>query len=113
MDSHVILSLVHVFAVAPLLVIIAKTQWIPPLVVAAIGAIITLYHAWKTYTKLAAGRSAWINIVHAAVIGPALVVKGLVPDAPRAVSELILMFAFAAAGYHAYYLLTPLVRAST
>lgn len=108
MSPHTILSLVHVFAVVPLLAVIAKTTWIPPLVVAAIGAFITVYHAYESYVKLRAGKAAWVNIIHAALVGPVLAYTGLarhLGDPPRWSSEVILMFAFAAAGYHTYYLI--------
>lgn len=104
MTPHTILSLVHIFVVAPLLFVIAKTTWIPPLVTAALGAIVTLYHAYKSYVKLSAGQTPWINLVHAILVGPTLLYKGLDPTAPRWVSEIILMFVFAAVGYHGYYL---------
>lgn len=107
MSSHTILSLVHILALAPLLFIIAKTEWIPPLVTAAIGAIITLYHAYKAYSKLTGGQAAWINLIHAIFVGPILLYKGLDPVPPRWTSEVILMFAVAAVGYHGYYLLVP------
>lgn len=107
MSPHTILSLVHIFVIAPLLFVIAKTTWIPPLVVAAIGAFVTLYHAYKAYVKLSAGQAAWVNLIHAVLVGPTLLYKGLDPDAPRWSSEVILMFAFAAVGYHGYYLLVP------
>ena len=105
MSPHTILSLVHIFVLAPLLFIIAKTTWIPPLVTAALGAIVTLYHAYKSYVKLSAGQTAWVNLFHAILVGPTLLYKGLDPAGPSWVSEIILMFAFAAVGYHAYYLL--------
>jgi hypothetical protein len=108
MSPHTILSLVHVFVFAPLLAIIAKTSWIPHMVVAAIGGFISLYHGYKAFIRLSAGQAAWVNLIHALFVGPVLVYKGLSdPGAPRWTSEIILMFAFAAFGYHAYYLLNP------
>lgn len=104
MSPHTILSLAHIFAIAPLLVIIAKTNWIPPMVVAGIGAFIALYHAYKAYRHIAAGEAAWVNLFHALVVGPVIVAHGLYPST-RYLSEFILMFAFAAVGYHAYYLI--------
>ena len=107
MNPHMILSLAHIFALAPLLVIIAKTNWIPPMVVAFLGAFIALYHAYKAYTKISAGSSiagTWINLFHALVVGPVIIAHGLNPDV-RYLSEFILMFAFAAVGYHTFYLI--------
>lgn len=105
MSPRTILSLVHIFVLAPLLFAIAKTAWIPPLVTAILGSIVTLYHGYKASVKLAAGAPAWVNLIHATVVGPTLLYKGAVPDGPRWVSEVILMFAAAAVGYHGYYLI--------
>lgn len=105
MSPHTILSLVHIFIVAPLLFAIAKTSWIPATATAGIGGVITLYHGYKAVAKLSAGQPAWVNLIHALIVGPTLLYKGLVPDAPRWISEVILMFAAAAIGYHGYYLL--------
>jgi hypothetical protein len=105
LSSHTILSLIHIIVIAPLLFIIATTAWIPPMATAALGAFVSLYHAYKASVKIATGMSAWVNILHAAVIGPILFYKGVAPDGPRWVSEIILMFAFAAVGYHGYYLI--------
>lgn len=104
MSPHTILSLVHIFLIAPLLFAIAKTTWIPPLVTAVLGGIVTLYHAYKSYVKLSAGQTPWVNLIHAVLVGPSLLYKGLDPAAPRWVSEVIFMFAIVAVGYHGYYL---------
>jgi hypothetical protein len=48
--------------------------------------------------------SLWVNLFHVLVVGPALLAYGL--SGQRYLRELVLMLAFAAMGYHGYYLLT-------
>jgi hypothetical protein len=107
MDEHTIVSILHILLFAPLLFIVALTTWIPPLGIAGLGAFITLYHGYKAYAKAVAGKSYWVNMIHVIAVGPALIAKGAMEKPPRYVNELILMFAFAAVGYHAYYLVVP------
>jgi hypothetical protein len=106
MDTHTVLSLAHVFVLGPLLVAIgAGYVDAYPMAVAALGAFITVYHAWRGYGKYAAGSSGiWINLIHTLVVGPAIFAKGWATDAPRWLNEVILMLGFAAIGYHAYRL---------
>lgn len=106
MDTRTVLSLVHVFVLGPLLVAIgAGYANAYPIAIAALGAFITMYHAWRGYSKYAAGVTPWVNVIHALIVGPALFTKGwAAADAPRWINEVILMLGFAAIGYHAYYL---------
>lgn len=106
-DARTIVSLAHVFVLAPLLYIIATTDWISATATAALGIFITLYHAYKVYAKAMVGAPYWVNLVHVLVVGPLVAAKGLLHPAPRYVNELILMTAAAGFGYHAYYLLVP------
>lgn len=106
MDTRTILSLVHVFVLGPLLVAIgAGYVDAYPMAIAALGAFITVYHAWRGYSKYAAGAVPWVNAIHALVVGPTLFAKGWTAAPPRWLNEIILMLGFAAIGYHAYYLL--------
>jgi hypothetical protein len=107
MDTHTVLSLAHVFVLGPLLVAIGLGYADAyPMIVAALGAFITVYHAWRGYGKYAAGSSGiWINLIHTLVVGPTIFAKGwTAPATPRWLNEVILMLGFAAIGYHAYYL---------
>jgi hypothetical protein len=106
MDTHTVLHLAHVFVLGPLLVAIgAGYVDAYPMAVAALGAFITVYHAWRGYGKYAAGGVPWVNAIHALVVGPAIFAKGYTAEqSPRWNNEVILMLGFAAIGYHAYYL---------
>jgi hypothetical protein len=104
-DAHTIVSWAHVLVLAPLLYIIAETDWISATATAVLGIFITLYHAYKVYVKAMAGSSYWVNLIHVLVIGPLVTAKGVLNPAPRYVNELILMTAAAGLGYHAYYLI--------
>lgn len=108
MDSaaaHAIVHALHLLVLGPLLIGIGLgylSGW--PRVVAGLGIVIVLYHAWKTYAKWMAGKSAWVNLLHLLVVGPALIVEGSLSNPPRYVKEIILMLGIAAVGYHGYYL---------
>jgi hypothetical protein len=109
MDAHTALHWIHVLVLGPLLIAIGRGAvdaytW----AVAALGAFVTVYHAWRGYGKYAAGGIPWVNAIHALVVGPAIFAKGyLGAEAPRWIGEVILMLGFAAIGYHAYYLIVP------
>lgn len=109
MDSaatHAIVHALHLLVLGPLLIGIGLgylSGW--PRVVAGLGIVIVLYHAWKTYVKWSAGKSAWVNLLHLLVVGPALIVEGSLSNPPRYVKEIILMLGIAAVGYHGYYLI--------
>lgn len=103
MNAHAIVQLAHVLILGPLLIAIGLGKGPSPNLVAALGVFIVLYHAYKTYAKLTAGKSAWVNLLHVLVVGPVLIIEGTVH--PRWSREVILMFAAAAIGYHGYYLI--------
>ena len=106
MDTRAVLSLAHVFVLGPLLLAIG-TGYVDayPMAIAALGAFIMVYHAWRGYGKYVAGVTPWVNAIHVLVVGPALFAKGwAATDAPRWFNEVILMLGFAAIGYHAYRL---------
>jgi hypothetical protein len=66
------------------------------------GLFVIGYNVYRSLFK----KDAWINYIHILIIGPLLVYVGLQKDeTPRKVFEVILMLAFASAGYHSYYLL--------
>jgi len=73
--------------------------------VAGLGAFIILYHIYKAYLKTMDKKFPWVNYIHIFIIGPLLVYIGMMKEkTPRFGFELILMSAFAAIGYHGYYL---------
>jgi hypothetical protein len=109
--SHAIIHALHLLVLGPLLIAIGLgylAGW--PRVVAGLGIVIVLYHAWKTYAKWAAGKNPWVNLIHVLVVGPALIVEGSMSNPPRYVKEIILMLGIAAVGYHGYYLVADLVK---
>ena len=67
-----------------------------------LGIIVLFYHLYKAVVKWQVGApSAWINWIHALVIGPVLIYIGRMgPVTVRGAYEILLMLAFAAAGYH-------------
>ncbi len=111
MDSHLLLSLFHIFAVVPLLLYVAinRADTARPVygVLLVLGAIVTLYHGYKAWNRFVAGSSAlWISALHFVYVGPLLMYIGYRgKDTPRYAYELLALFAFAALGYHTYHLI--------
>lgn len=71
----------------------------------ATGVLILFYHFYKGYKKIIMGKNAWVNIFHVLIVAPLLILTGIKKqNTPRYIYELIFMLAFAAIGYHAYYL---------
>ncbi len=111
MDSHLILSLFHIFAVVPFFLYIALNRANTPYYMYkaafVIGIVITLYHAYKAFLKFKAGSSyLWVNLIHVLFVGPLLAYIGSQEqNTPRAAYELLALAAFAALGYHTYYLI--------
>jgi hypothetical protein len=51
------------------------------------------------------GKGYWVNLIHILIVGPLLVYIGYNREkTARLYFELLLMLAFAAIGYHGYYL---------
>jgi hypothetical protein len=51
------------------------------------------------------GKNPWVNLFHIFVVAPLLIYIGYEKDnTPRQYFEYIFMLAFAAIGYHAYYM---------
>jgi hypothetical protein len=105
MDPHTALHLGHLLILGPFLFALGAgyLTMIPSMAIAILGVGIIGYHAFRAYTKFAAGGNPWVNLIHALLVGPALVAYHFT-DA-RYVRELIMMLGFAAVGYHGYYLL--------
>jgi hypothetical protein len=73
----------------------------------AMAAGIFMYHAYRAYTKLVAGSSAWVNWIHILLVVPLLAVIAMQrKNTSRKYFELLMMLGFAAAGYHGYYLVS-------
>jgi hypothetical protein len=106
MNSHILIALFHIFTVVPLFFYVGfardntATQLYP--ILFGLGLIVLFYHLYKAVVKWQVGApSAWINWIHALVIGPVLIYIGRRgKDTVRGAYEILLMLAFAAAGYH-------------
>ncbi len=110
MDVHVVINLFHILIVAPFLIWVGVSRGQLPdgvfSVLVGLGLFVTLYHAYKAYTRLVAKSGyAWVNLIHALWIGPLLFYIGAnKKETPRAAFELLLLTGFAALGYHMYEL---------
>lgn len=108
MNSHITVSLFHIFFVVPLFLYIgfARGQIYPWVyqAILGLGIVILIYHLYKTYVKLTTkSLSAWINIIHVIAVAPMLIYVGSQGyDTPRWAYEILLMLGFSALGYHIY-----------
>lgn len=111
MDSHLLLSLFHIFAVVPLFLYVAISRAGTATGVygflLVLGAIILLYHGYKAWNRYLSGSSAiWINLIHVFYVAPLLLYIGWKErDTPRYAYELLALVGFAALGYHTYSLI--------
>lgn len=70
-----------------------------------LGLIIIFYHIYKAYNYMKIGKGYWVNLIHIFIVGPLLVYIGYNKEkTARLYFELLIMLAFAAIGYHGYYL---------
>ena len=70
-----------------------------------LGTIIIIYHTYKTYIRLTMKINPWVNLFHIFIVAPLLIYIGIKgTETKRLYFELLLMLAFAAIGYHAYYI---------
>jgi hypothetical protein len=110
MDKHVIINFFHILAVAPFFIYVGITRTVlaPQIFTTLIvlGAILVLYHGYKFYDRITKGSTyAWVNAIHAFLLGPLLLYIGMKgTETPRPAFEILLLFAFAALGYHLYEL---------
>jgi multisubunit Na+/H+ antiporter MnhB subunit len=110
MDARVVINLFHILFVAPFLLWVGISRGNTPdgafTTLLVLGIIVTLYHAYKSWIRLAAKSSyVWVNLIHALWIGPLLLYIGArKKDTERPVFEMLLLTAFGALGYHLYEL---------
>jgi ammonia channel protein AmtB len=108
--NSVFVHLFHILFVGGLFLYIGINQKNMPNfmynVILVVGIIILLYHFYKGYKKIVNNKNAWVNLFHILIVAPILILIGLnKQNTPRYMYELIFMLAFAAIGYHGYYLL--------
>ena len=105
MDPHTQLALFHLILIAPVFIYvgIAREQVPDSLFfsLGGLGVVIGLYHCYKAYIKIKAGKSPWINYIHIFLVSPLLIILGIYrKNANRKYFEMLLMLGFSAAGYH-------------
>ena len=110
MDSHLFVHLFHIIIVGGLFLYVGiyKTNIATFIynVLLWLGIIIIFYHIYKVYNYIKLGKNYWVNLIHIILVGPLLVYIGMNKvKTSRAYFELLLMLAFAAIGYHGYYMI--------
>jgi len=106
MDPHLQLALFHVIIISPLFLYVGLfREDVPESVfytVGALGLVIAAYHAFKAYTKILAGKSPWVNLIHIFLVAPVLIILGIYgKNSSRKFFEMLLILGFASLGYHA------------
>ena len=109
MDSHSLVHLFHILIVGGLFIYVGinreKNYSRIFSVLFYLGFVIMLYHLYKIYHYLNAGKGIWVNLIHVFIVGPLLVYIGYNREnTSRKFFEILLMLGFASIGYHLYYL---------
>ena len=105
-DIILLIHLFHIIIVGGLFLYVGiKREKIPPMMfpfLLGLGIFIILYHSYKASIS----KTPWINYIHIFLIGPLLVYIGYMnKETSRKYYEILLMFGFAAIGYHGYYMI--------
>lgn len=113
MNISILVHLFHILIVGGLFIYLGiYRNDIPKILFSVIfylGIIIILYHIYKLYNYMKAGKNYWVNLFHILIVGPLLIYIGYNKDkVQRLYFELILMLGFASIGYHGYYLIKEL-----
>lgn len=113
-DSHVFIALAHIVIFVPFLLYVGIQRmsipgWVYTLLL-ALGSVVFIYHSYKAFIRITKGSPyAWVNLIHAAIIGPLMFYIGFKGrDTPRWGYELLLMVGFAGLGYHLFSLIRAL-----
>jgi len=109
MNSHTFVHLFHILIVGSLFIYVGinreKIYGGLFSVLFYLGIVIIVYHLYKIYGYLNAGKNIWVNIIHVFIIGPLLIYIGYHGEkTARKFFEVLLMLGFASIGYHLYYL---------
>jgi hypothetical protein len=110
MGTNIPLRLFHIFFVGTLFLYVGINGQKSPAFIFPflkyLGILIIAYHAYKAYTKISSGVSAWSNLLHIFLIGPLMVVIGFNgANTSRQYFEMLIIAGMAAIGYHGYHLL--------
>ena len=100
-----ILALIHLVIIVPFLFYVGLAREQVPdsvfKVVFGLGALVLFYQSFKAYSKIMEGKSPWINYIHIFLLAPLLIIIGYNgKNTNRKYFEMLLMFGFAAGGYH-------------
>lgn len=103
-------SLFHILVVGSLFIYLGiKKTNIPSVmfpILLGLGIVIILYHLYKVKIHLDSSSKYWYNLIHIFFIGPLLSYIGYMKkDSYPVAFELILLFGFAAIGYHIFYMI--------
>jgi ammonia channel protein AmtB len=106
----ILVHLFHIIFVGGLFLYIGLKQKNMPSfmynIILGAGVLILFYHFYKGYKKIITGKNAWVNVFHVLIVAPLLILTGIQKqNTPRYMYELIFMLAFAAIGYHGYYMI--------
>ena len=110
LNEHIILNIFHLLFVAPLLIYIgvqraSLPEWAFNSLL-GLGIVVLMYQLYKSYIKYSTGAlSLWVNLMQVLIIATLLIYIGAKgKNTPRPAFEMLLLTAFAAFGYHLYYL---------
>ena len=106
---HLFVHLFHIILVGGLFLYVAiKRETAPKYIfnlLLILGIVIILYHSYKVYSKLKQNKNPWVNLFHIFIVAPLIIYIGYYgSETKRLYFELLLMLAFAAIGYHTYYI---------
>jgi Na+-transporting methylmalonyl-CoA/oxaloacetate decarboxylase beta subunit len=109
MNQYLLVHLFHILFVGTLFMYVGiRRTNIPAImfpILLTLGIVIMAYHSYKVYNYMQQGKGYWVNLIHILLVGPLLVYIGYNGvKTPRLYFELLLMFGFAAIGYHGYYM---------
>jgi hypothetical protein len=108
MDKHTIINLAHILLIVPFFIYIGIVKYdVPELIfniLIGLGIYVIIYHGYNLLVRFQQKSGfAWVNALHFLYIGPLLIYIGYKKkETPRSAFEILLLFAFAAGGYHLY-----------
>lgn len=109
MNQDLLVHLLHIIVIGVLFLYVGIRRTNIPKVLFQIllflGMVIVFYHSYKSYLRSQQQKSYWVNMLHILLVGPLLIYIGYYGvDTARMYFEILLMFGFAAIGYHLYYM---------
>lgn len=114
LDQRVLLSIFHIFVIAPLFFSVAYMRAGSPdwlyWILLVLGLVVLVYHAYRAYIKYVfKGNSLWVNLIHVLFVAPLLIYIGYnQKESLRFAYELLFMGGFAVLGYHTLSLVRSL-----